>query len=338
MDSSAIHGLVLRWYDANKRDLPWRRTTDPYAVLVSEVMCQQTRVDVVVPYYDAWMERWPTIEDLARAEEDDLLAAWSGLGYYRRARNLHAAARQIVADGWPDDLQTLPGVGPYIAGAVASIAFGRPTSAVDGNVQRVLARLGDIHEDVTKAAGRKAVEALAARLVHPDRSGDWTQAVMELGATTCTPTSPRCQTCPVTDHCQADAPETIPVKGQKRPPVPENVHFAAVMDGGAVLMVRRPDGGLLAGTWGLPGGLTDTPLEDHVREQTGCIVRVADVHGAAEHVFSHRKWSMQVHPADVLEGTPVQGAKWVALDHLHEVGVSTAMRKALQTVPTPQAH
>lgn len=337
MDVQEVRRSLLRWYDAHKRDLPWRRTTDPYAVLVSEVMCQQTLVDVVVPYFEAWMARWPDVHALAAADEDDVLAAWSGLGYYRRARNLHAAAQRIAADGWPDDLRELPGVGPYIAGAVASIAFGRPVAAVDGNVQRVLARMGDIRDDVTKAAGRTAIEAMATDLVDPDRPGDWTQAVMELGAMVCTPTSPRCDACPVVDHCATDAPENLPVKAPKPRPIDEAVHFAVIQDADRVLMVRRPAGGLLGGTWGLPGGTADAPLEDLVREQTGLVVRPTEMHGRTEHVFSHRRWSMQVHGADVLDGE-VAGGRWVALGGLDAIGLSTAMRKALQAVPAPQAH
>ena len=331
---------MLRWYDAHKRDLPWRRTTDPYAVLVSEVMCQQTRVDVVVPYFEAWMQKWPTMDDLAAADPEEVVAAWSGLGYYRRARNLHAAAKQVVADGWPTDLQELPGVGPYIAGAVASIAFGRPVPAVDGNVQRVLARMRDIRVDVTKAAGRKAINALAIQLVDADRPGDWTQAVMELGATVCTPASPDCVSCPVAMHCSAKAPEGLPVKATKRPPVDEDVHFALVRDSNKVLLVRRPERGLLGGTWGLPGGTATIPLEEHVSNQAGSSVRVMQENATAEHVFSHRRWRMQVHHAEVIGGAVSGSAKWVLLDRLHTVGLSTAMRKALDAalVLVPQAH
>ncbi len=331
---------LLRWYDANQRGLPWRRTTDPYAILVSEVMCQQTRVDVVIPYYETWMNRWPTVETLANADEEAVMAQWSGLGYYRRARNLHVAAKQIATHGWPQDLKELPGVGPYIAGALASIAFGIPRVAIDGNVQRVLSRLGDIQADVTKAEGRNAIQAMAEELLAPERTGDWTQALMELGATTCTPTSPRCSVCPVSIHCQTEAPESVPVKAAKRPPVPETMHFAVVQDGGRVLLVRRPEGGLLGGTWALPGGDAGTPLEDHVAQQAGLNVRLDEEHGEATHVFSHRHWTMQVHTAEVLDGALGEGARWVAANGLHQVGWSTAMRKAFDAAPRvlPQAH
>lgn len=331
---------LLEWYDANKRDLPWRRTNDPYTVLVSEVMCQQTRVDVVISHFERWMARWPTLGDLAVAPEEDVIAQWSGLGYYRRARNLHAAAKEIVANGWPENLQALPGVGPYIAGALASIAFGRPVPAVDGNVQRVLSRLGDIHADVTKAAGRNAVTDLAQQLVHVDRPGDWTQAVMELGATVCTPTSPECDACPVNVHCQTQEPDALPVKTAKPAPVRERMHFAVIEEASRVLLVRRPNDRLLGGTWALPGGEVDTPLEDWVKEQTGITVRVSEAIGEAVHVFSHRHWTMRVHEGERLESDHGPNVRWVHLDELHTVGLSTAMRKALQAAPraVPKAH
>jgi len=189
---------VIRWYRDNRRELPWRRTRDPYAVWVSEIMLQQTRVETVVPYWERWMGRFPTVQALAAAPLDDVLAAWAGLGYYSRARNLHAGAREVVTDwggsvpGRVDALLEIPGIGRYTAGAIASIAFGQPAPLVDGNVARVLARLFAIDEDVKSAAGSARLWALAADLVPAGAAGDFNQGLMELGATVCTPARPRC--------------------------------------------------------------------------------------------------------------------------------------------------
>ena len=202
----AVRSALLGHYDREARPLPWRRDTDPYRVLVSEVMLQQTRVETVTGYYDPWLERFPTVRELARAEEDEVLKAWEGLGYYRRARNLHRAA-QMVHDDYAGSLPptysgllTLPGVGEYTAGAVASISFGEVVPAVDGNVRRVLARLYDM-ADPRPAWLRKT----AGDLVDPGRPGDWNQALMELGATVCTPRSPECRGCPIAEWCAARA-------------------------------------------------------------------------------------------------------------------------------------
>jgi A/G-specific adenine glycosylase len=193
----ALREAVLRWYARSRRDLPWRRTTDPYAILVSEVMLQQTQVARVVPRYLEWLARWPDAAALAAASRADVLGAWVGLGYNRRAVALHAAARVVACEGWPADLTTLPGVGPYTAAAVASFAFGAEVAAVDTNVRRVASRLG-----------RGSPGALLA----PGRAAEWNQAAMELGATVCTARAPRCEACPVTAWCAANGSELEPVR------------------------------------------------------------------------------------------------------------------------------
>ena len=255
-DAASLRASLLDHYDRHARDLPWRRDTDPYRVLVSEVMLQQTRVETVRGYYDAWLGRFPTIESLAEADEDEVLKAWEGLGYYRRARNLHGAARVVCEERGgtlPDtvaELRTLPGVGAYTAGAVASIAFGVETPAVDGNVTRVLARLFDVPEP------RPAwLRETAAGLLDPGRPGDWNQALMELGATVCTPRSPRCGSCPVSSWCAARAAGTQlqrPAR-RERPAAPVvAISLAVIHDGSRVLLERRPRGGLLGGLWAFP--------------------------------------------------------------------------------------
>jgi A/G-specific adenine glycosylase len=261
---AALRAAPLVWYDAARRDLPWRTpagaTPDPYRVWLSEVMLQQTRVETVVPYFARWLERFPTLAQLAAAGPDEVMKAWEGLGYYSRARNFHRAAREVVARHGgrvPDDpaaFRALPGVGPYTAGAVLSIAFGRAAPVVDGNVRRVFARWTDAADPPD--AG---LWAMAERLVHGTRPGDLNQALMELGAIVCTPRRPRCAACPVAAHCAARAAgtqETRPARRTKGPLPHEDTAVAVVEDGaGRVLLVRRPERARLGGMWAFPAAV-----------------------------------------------------------------------------------
>jgi len=252
---------LLRWYDDSARDLPWRRTRDPFAVWVSEAMLQQTRVGTVLPYWERFLERFPTIEGLAAAPEDDVLAAWSGLGYYRRARSLQAAARAIVerhGGRFPDTREealALPGIGPYTAGAVLSIAYGRPEPVVDGNVMRVFARWFELEDPWGSAGLARRSWALAADLLPAERPAAWNQALMELGATICRPRDPDCARCPVARRCAALAAGRVaelPRPGPKSPAIDVAVVVFVVARGGELLLERRPDGGRMAGLWQLP--------------------------------------------------------------------------------------
>jgi len=293
---SAARAALLRWFDAAKRPLPWRGLGDPYAIWVSEVMCQQTRVDTASPYFLRWMARFPTVQTLAAASEDDVLRAWQGLGYYRRARALHAAARVVVRDHdgvlprSVDALRNLPGVGDYTAGAVASIAFGVVAPAVDGNVTRVLARWLDEPRSMEKQALRD-LQRVAAAFADAPSPGDVNQALMELGATTCSPKTPRCNQCPLGNTCRAFAAGTI----DERPRLPARrssrvVHqFAFVTTrGGAILVARNHDGRLLAGTWQLPAQEAQDGSDpaDAARALFG---EGADARplGRARHLFTH---------------------------------------------------
>lgn len=257
MDRPRLRATLLAHYDRHKRALPWREADDPYGILVSEIMLQQTRVETVVTYYRAWMERFPDVRSLAEASEADVLKAWEGLGYYRRARSLRSAAVMIrerfggVCPDTVEELRALPGVGEYTAGAVGSIAFGLRVPAVDGNVRRVLSRWFD--EADPSAAWLREV---AAELVDPQRPGDWNQALMELGATVCTPRTPRCEACPVAWACAARQAGTVaerPAPARARAPRPATFALAVLRapDGG-ILMERRPSDGLLGGMWALP--------------------------------------------------------------------------------------
>ncbi|WP_223067116.1 A/G-specific adenine glycosylase [Paenibacillus caui] len=313
---------LLVWYEGSKRDLPWRRHRDPYYIWVSEIMLQQTRVDTVIPYFHRFIERFPTIADLAEAPEEEVLKCWEGLGYYSRARNLQQAAKQVAerhGGKVPDDkasVSALKGVGPYTAGAILSIAFGQPEPAVDGNVMRVLSRYFLIEDDIMKPATRTRMEVLAARLIPEGRASDFNQALMELGALVCTPKSPHCLTCPVMEHCQgrlAGAEERLPVKTKAKPPRPE-YRLAALVEGaggnsGRVLVRRRGASGLLARMWELPhvpaadgqpgdgAGLPDEPAMDrlaHWLAAEGTPARPMQPFMEAEHTFSHIHWNLRV--------------------------------------------
>lgn len=256
-----ISKALLHWYARNARDLPWRRFPAPYAVLVSEIMLQQTQVSTVIPYFLRWMERFPDFGTLAEASEEEVLKLWEGLGYYRRARSLHALARLVIerhAGNLPEDeksLLALPGIGPYTAGALLSIAFNLPFPAVDGNVERVLARLFDLALPVDRRDGKERIRELARQLIPTGEPRHLTQALMELGATVCTPVNPHCSRCPLNRCCEALAGSTVPLRPVKRPR-PETVPlFAGALlaeKKGQFLLFRRPPGLIMGNLWEFP--------------------------------------------------------------------------------------
>jgi A/G-specific adenine glycosylase len=306
---------LLAWYRRHRRRMPWREQVDPYRTLVSELMLQQTRVDTVIPYFERFMARFPTVGHLAAAPLDEVLQLWAGLGYYSRARNLHRAAQMVVErGGFPGDvagLRALPGVGPYTAGAVASIALGVDAPLVDGNVERVLARLF-AWEDPPAALHRKAWERAAA-LLPAGEAGDYNQALMELGAVICTPQRPSCLVCPVRPGCLGvAAPERYPPAVAKAA-VPEH-RAAALVDrrGAAVLLGRRPDRGLLGGLWEPPlvglGAAARDPASaaEALAARLGGPVDLRAPLGRVRHVFSHLALTVEVWEGRV-EGEPVAG-------------------------------
>lgn len=334
MNPAPLRAALLDWYDANARTLPWRRPPgsdthgDPYRVWLSEVMLQQTTVPHATPYFERFTARWPTVSDLAAAEDGELMAAWAGLGYYARARNLLACARAVARnhDGvFPDTeagLRALPGVGAYTAAAVAAIAFDRPANVVDGNVERVIARLFAVETPLP--AARPELKRRAGTLVADDRPGDWAQALMDLGSTVCRPKSPLCLMCPIHAHCAGRAtgePERYPVK-TKKAGKPHRLGVAWVLlDGaGRVALVRRPDKGLLGGMLGLPTGSWG---QESLDETPPVEADWRDI-GAVEHVFTHFSLTLSVR-AGVGEGDFVWMPKAEA-----EKALPTVFRKALE--------
>lgn len=312
---------LLAWYNRSKRDLPWRRHRNPYYIWVSEIMLQQTRVDTVIPYFHRFIDKFPTVEALADAPEEDVLKCWEGLGYYSRARNLQSAAREVkeqYGGEVPADrkaVSDLKGVGPYTTGAILSIAYNQPEPAVDGNVMRVLSRYFLIEEDIMKGSTRAFMEGLVVELIPEGEASNFNQALMELGALVCTPKSPQCLTCPVMEHCAgriAGMEESLPVKTKAKPPRPEYRSVALVEGVGAekgkILIRQRPSEGLLARMWELPhdlapqqaalAGADDSEQMDMLRgmlHEEGISAVPDHFLMSAEHTFSHIHWNLRVY-------------------------------------------
>ncbi|HET6765419.1 MAG TPA: A/G-specific adenine glycosylase [Longimicrobiaceae bacterium] len=345
---------LLAWYDAHRRELPWRagahETPDPYRVWLSEVMLQQTRVETVRPYFQRWVERFPTLDALARAPLDDVLKHWEGLGYYSRARNFHLAVREVAAafgGRVPDDPQAfrgLPGVGRYTAGAVMSIAFGRAEPLVDGNVRRVFARLTDDPEP-----SEQELWGLATAVVAGSRPGDVNQGLMELGATVCTPRNPRCAKCPVADVCQARAAgtqEQRPARKKTRPVPHEDTAVAVIHDGaGRLLLVRRPLDVRLGGLWAFPAvvrkrGETEAAAAARAASEVlDLTVHGDEVVAVVPHAFTHVRATYRAVRCSVVAGRPRElqcdGWAWVGAHEVDSYALPVAQRKIFALAAEP---
>ncbi|MDQ7028995.1 MAG: A/G-specific adenine glycosylase [Ardenticatenia bacterium] len=344
---------LLTWYRGVARDLPWRRTRDPYAIWVSEVMLQQTQVARVVPFYERWMARFPTVMHLAKASLDDVLKLWEGLGYYARARKLHEAARLVVEEhggqlpASAEALMALPGIGPYTAGAIASIAFGQRAVALDGNGRRVLARLLALDEPINTSRGEHLLREAADRLL-PDaeEAGAWNQALMELGATICRPRAPRCERCPWHDECGArrqGRQHELPRRVPRRPRPHYQVAAGLIWNGqGELLIAKRPPGKMLGGLWEFPGGKCrpDETLEACLRrelhEELGIEVAVGTLAARVEHGYSHFSITLHAFHCRHIGGTPqalhVAEWRWVHPEALHRFAWSAADLKVIEHV------
>lgn len=340
MNRKNFTNTILGWYDQGHRDLPWRRTQDPYRIWISEIMLQQTRAEMVVSYYERFLARYPKVQDLASAPEEELLKAWEGLGYYSRARSLQKAAKAIVSqyDGQlPADLnklRALPGVGDYTAGAIASIAFGIPAAAVDGNVERVLCRWDAITDEVGTPAVRRQIAARAQALVPRDRPGAFANAMMEMGATMCTPKNPRCLLCPVREGCLGFAQgiaQELPRKAKKKAQRVENRAVLLVFCDNRVLIVKRQEK-LLGGLFVFPDVLEESDPARLCRALEALGIRAAydEKLGHARHVFTHLIWEMDVHAVAADEMTQVPGGQWVTRQELAALPLPTAVKAARQ--------
>lgn len=357
---ASFRQTLLAWYDKEKRDLPWRRSKDPYHIWVSEIMLQQTQVVTVIPYYQRFLEWFPTVADLAQAPEEKLLKAWEGLGYYSRVRNMQAAAQQIMTDFsgvFPqtyEDISKLKGIGPYTAGAIASIAFDLPQPAVDGNVMRVMARLFEVDYDIGQPKNRKIFQKIMEILIDPDRPGDFNQALMDLGTDIESAKNPRPEESPIRFFSAAYLNGTMdkyPIKQPKKKPRPLYLDAFIIKNSkGQLLLEKNTDKNLLAGFWSFP------LLESQVKEQldlfdqtNGQVLedyqpQVAfsqvyqlrpdwsnDSFSPVSHTFSHQKWQIQLHSGQVsTDQLPKQdGLIWVAPDNLAQYPMATAQKKML---------
>jgi len=343
--ADARPALLLDWYDRHRRALPWRPLSgsraDPYAVWLSEIMLQQTGVKTVGPYFEKFLARWPDVEALGRASLDDVLRMWAGLGYYSRARNLHACAAAVLRDHggvFPDteeDLRALPGIGPYTASAIAAIAFGRRTMPVDGNIERVVSRLFAVDEPLPRA--KPLIRKLAATLLGESRAGDSAQALMDLGSSICTPKKPACALCPLNDGCAARARGDQEVFPRKEPKKSGELRRGAafVVTRGDQLLVRtRPEKGLLGGMTEVPGSHWTVAQDDEAaRKQAPVLKGVARWHrkaGVVSHVFTHFPLQLVVYTANApARARPPEGMRWVAIATLAAEALPNVMRKVI---------
>jgi A/G-specific adenine glycosylase len=348
MQTRTLQKKLLNWYTKNSRALPWRATKDPYAIWVSEIMLQQTQVQTVIPYYERWMRTFPTLRSLAESSEDQVLKRWEGLGYYSRARNLRKAAKKILLeqDGhFPknfDAILALPGIGRYTAGAITSIAFGLPYPVLDANVIRVLSRVYAVNQSLALSSTLKKLWDLATQLLPHKNPGDFNQAMMELGASLCSPKKPSCLLCPLRDQCLAYSlgnPEAFPVKAPKIKTEKINVAIGMLWDRKKVLIQKRSPTGLWAGLWEFPGGKVEageTPeqgLLREMREELGVQIKICQKRKVILHTYT--RFRVTLHPFDCIlkTGTPKNKAatelKWVPVERLPEYAFPSANGKLI---------
>jgi A/G-specific adenine glycosylase len=343
---------LLAWFEQNARDLPWRHNRTPYRVWIAEVMLQQTQVETVIPYYTRFLDRFPTPQALAQAPLEDVLKVWEGLGYYARARNLHAAAQQVVTghDGQLpdtyDDLLALPGLGPYAAGAIASIAFGRHAVALDGNARRVLARFFAVEGNPKRAPFKKRVHELAQALLPPTDPGRFNEALIELGATVCTPKSPRCDRCPWREACKAHrmgTQEAFPERAPRRQVPHYDVTAAVLWNGdGQVLVAQRRTDDFLGGLWELPGGKREEGesleacLAREMTEELDIRVEVGERLMHLNHTYSHFSITLYAFHCHLVSGTPrcleCADARWIFPQELDALPMSVADRQIAKAI------
>lgn len=346
----ALRKQLLAWFAEEKRELPWRTTKDPYAIWVSEVMLQQTQTRKVLEYYTRFLKKFPSIRALARAELDEVLKAWEGLGYYARARNLHRAAKEIVRSHGGkipadyDKLRQINGIGSYTAAAVASIAFAQPKAVVDGNVIRVLSRLFLIEKNPHEKNTKASISEYAQQLLDVSAPGDFNEAMMELGATICTPRKPKCLLCPISAFCQAfhklEDPSRLPVKAAKKPVPHFHIATGLIWDEGYVFINRRQEDGLLGGLWEFPGAKIDSSetaqeaIKREMRDEINLEVEVGDFFMEVKHAYSHFKITLHVYHCIYRDGEPrlttATDWRWVKPNELKFYAFATANKKIIE--------
>ncbi len=332
----AITAALLSWYAASKRNLPWRRTSDPYRVWVSEIMLQQTRVQTVLDYYDRFLDRFPDVETLAGATQDEVLKAWEGLGYYRRAMNLHKAAKVIAEDfqgTLPNDIKSLgklPGFGDYTASAVASIAFGERTAPVDGNIVRVISRLFCVETDGKSQKDKRRIKEIAEALLPEDSKevGNFVQALMELGALVCLPLNPKCDACPLTNQCRSKKEgrqSLFPLKAKRAALPVVHLKVAVICRNDKILMVKRDPNGLLASMWGFP--LFEGNLASEIAERFRIEARSIRKRFETTHTFTHLKWQMEIFECEA-ETLPCDNQlNWFSPEEVERLALPTVFRR-----------
>ncbi|MEH7117580.1 A/G-specific adenine glycosylase [Neobacillus vireti] len=345
---NAFQSDLISWFKREQRDLPWRKDQDPYKVWVSEIMLQQTRVDTVIPFFNRFIDWFPTIDALADADEDKVLKAWEGLGYYSRVRNLQSAVKEVrekyngEVPNTPKEIAELKGVGPYTAGAILSIAYGVPEPAVDGNVMRVLSRILSIWDDIAKPSSRKIFEQAVRDLISHDDPSAFNQALMELGALICTPTSPSCLLCPVREHCQAffeGVQEELPVKTKKTKTRKVQLAAAVLLNSdGKILIHKRPASGLLANLWEFPNVELHHSLQNE-REQVSNLfsqelklnTELDKIIGQIDHVFSHLVWNIKVYTGKIsADFQDRMDWRLVSFDEMEEFAFPVSYQKIYQ--------
>jgi A/G-specific adenine glycosylase len=353
LEKAAFQKQLLGWFKANKRDLPWRiEPRNAWFTLLSEVMLQQTRVDQVLPYFEKFVKRFPTIQDFAQAERDDILLLWEGLGYYSRARNLHETAKIIVTtfDGViPSDHQSLlsiKGIGPYTAAAVASQVFQKPFAVVDGNVIRVFARYTGLHDDVSSSKTKKIIQEIADSLLDHDQPGTFNEAIMELGAVVCKPKYPLCENCPISQGCVAlhsVQTESIPYKAPKKKVPHYHIGIGVIFnDEGEILIAKRPDDKMLGGLWEFPGGKQEKgeSIEETIirefDEEVGIKIQLVKPYPPIKHAYSHFKITLHAWRGHLVSGEAKakesSEIRWVWPENLMQYAFPKANRKLVDYI------
>jgi A/G-specific adenine glycosylase len=355
-DLTLFGQLLLSWYEDHRRDLPWRHTCDPYAIWVAEIMLQQTRVETVLLYYMRFLARFPTVDALAAAPLDDVLKAWEGLGYYARARNLHTSAIWVVQElnghlpQSPDALLHLPGIGRYTASAIASIAFNEDAVALDGNLRRVLCRIFGIDDDPGRPNTQRHLEKLAKAMLPPGNAGDFNQALMDLGATICTPTSPHCLLCPLMSVCQSQQEgiqNELPIRATRAIRPHRDVTAGVIWDGnGRFLITQRPLDSMLGGLWEFPGGkrrpgeALPACLHREIMEELDIQIEIRDLLCIVEHAFTHFYMTLYAFDCRWLAGTPqclgCIKLHWATLDELDTFAFPVADQKIISFLRSKQ--